>query len=114
MKSDFKKEVFIATVNNRVSQTNFRDAANTIGLSASSLNRLANNIKMPNVDEFARICKWLEVSPSRFFDENIEEQALSTLDQIEILLRTDNRLSDEAATALMRLIEISYQNVSKK
>lgn len=93
-----------------------RATAKEIGVSSSTLGRVERG-KLPDVDTFVRICRWLKVSPDSFVRETSEEEQgetpLGTLDEIAVHLRADRALTKETTEALMRMIRLAYEADSR-
>jgi len=93
-----------------------RKAADKIGgISASTLSRIEKG-KLPDVDTFVRICRWLDKSPEAFINDppesgNSEQDTdqLDPLDEIAVHLRANQALSEETTSALMRMIRLAYE-----
>ncbi len=83
-------------------------------LSPSTLLRIENG-KMVDVQTFLRVCDWLQVAPQAFIKntDEVREQKITTLEQIEVVLRTDRTLPPEAADALLALLKVTYSNLSR-
>lgn len=94
-----------------------REAAREIGeVSASTLSRIENG-GVPDLDTFARICKWLEVPFERFVEsgvgENVQEDGISRFDVIAAHLRADKTLDPETADVLVKMIKVAYKAVEQ-
>jgi transcriptional regulator with XRE-family HTH domain len=93
-----------------------RKAAKKIGgLSASTLSRIEKG-KVPDVDTFVRICRWLDKSPEAFIidppgDDTSESgsKELDTVEEIAVHLRADQALSEETTNALMQMIRMAHR-----
>lgn len=92
-----------------------RKAADEIGgISASTLSRIEKG-KLPDVDTFVRICRWLDKSPEAFINDPPGGEAdhdpdhLDPLDEIAVHLRANQALSEETTSALMRMIRLAYE-----
>ena len=83
-----------------------RQAAREIGVSAATLSRIENG-KQPDLDTFAKLCRWLEVSPSAFLDvegtgavgPSPESRTVATAH-----LRANRQISPELSQALGEMI----------
>lgn len=99
-----------------------RDIASEIGdVSASTLSRVELG-KVPDLDTFVRICKWLAVQPDQFFPSLSPREAgasqtvipeMSTPEIITAHLRADRELAPETADALATMIRLAYNAVSR-
>ena len=77
-----------------------RATARQIGLSPATLSRVENG-RLPDLDNFTRICKWLEVSPANL--RGFDPQA-SSLPVAAVHFRSNAALSSETSAALQELI----------
>ena len=88
------------------------------GVSASTLLRVEQG-KVPDLDTFARLCRWLGVSPERFIAGTVEpgpgdkpfaaSPNMSTPEVITAHLRADRTLDPATAEALATMIRLAYQ-----
>jgi transcriptional regulator with XRE-family HTH domain len=81
------------------------------GVSASTLSRVEQG-KLPDLDTFVRICRWLEVSTDRFLPST--ENAPQTVPQLIVAhLRADRNLDPSTAEALVTMIQLAYAAVER-
>lgn len=94
-----------------------RAAAEEIGeVSPSTLSRIEQG-RMPDVDTFFRLCRWLGVSA----DELAPRQAKSRKgaqpptppEQVEVYLRADRTLRSETVEALVQMVKLAYKSETK-
>lgn len=85
------------------------------GVSASTLSRIEQG-NVPDLETFARICKWLGAPPSEFMSDAKESKSAggaiaqeSTPDIIETHLRADRVLPLETINALSEMIRVAYR-----
>lgn len=86
-------------------------AAEIGGISASTLSRVEAG-KLPDLDTFLRLCRWLGASPEEFTGEAAPEQPAEDtprLDAIAAHLRADRTLDRATAQALERMVRLAYQ-----
>lgn len=88
-----------------------RAVAQEIGrISASTLSRIEQG-NLPDIDTFIRICKWLELSPEEFTnDESSVYGQISTKEIILSHLRADRTLPPKTIAALSEMINLAYEN----
>jgi transcriptional regulator with XRE-family HTH domain len=79
-------------------------------ISASTLSRIELG-KLPDIDSFLKVCKWLEVSPEYFAKGR---EVAAGPEPIIAHLRADKTLQPETADALIKMISLAYQNNKKK
>lgn len=91
-----------------------RAVAQEIGdISASTLSRVEQG-KIPDLDTFLRLCRWLGASPDQFTSatretpEDKDRDGESTQQTVIAHLRADRTLDPATAEALARMIEMAY------
>ena len=77
-----------------------REVAGEIGISAATLSRVERG-KMPDLDTFGKICKWLRVDPGTILGV---VAAKSGTDSVSVHFRKDQALSPDTARALAQMI----------
>ena len=87
-----------------------RQLSSEIGISPSTLSRIEQG-NLPDIDTYMTLCKWLEVSPD-FFTNN---DAIDTNTKAGVIahLRADKILPSETAEALIQMINLAYDSVQK-
>src|SRR5256885_17015723 len=94
-----------------------RDVAEEIGnVSASTLSRIEQG-NVPDLDTFARICRWLAASPSEFMRNSgtkapqmgKSERSGNTPDFIETHLRAERILPPDTINALSEMVRLAYK-----
>jgi transcriptional regulator with XRE-family HTH domain len=81
------------------------------GVSASTLSRVEQG-KVPDLDTFLRLCRWLGVSPDEFTENPptaVAEDSGRRVDVIAAHLRADRTLDRATARALERMVRLAYQ-----
>jgi len=78
-----------------------REAAKLIGISPATLSRIENG-KIPDLDTFAKLCKWLEIDPANVM--GLASQKQSEDSQVRVHFKKDDAVSSEAAQALASMI----------
>jgi transcriptional regulator with XRE-family HTH domain len=77
-----------------------REVASEIGISAATLSRVERG-KMPDLETFGKICKWLRVDPASVLGVAPAKPASSGL---SVHFRKDQALSPDTAKALAQMI----------
>ena len=77
------------------------------GVSAATLSRIEQG-KIPDVDTFIRICKWLNVPTDTFIEGDKEKKTPSTKEQVVAHLRADSELSKDTVNMLIKMIDMAY------
>lgn len=92
------------------------------GVSASTLSRIEQG-KVPDLDTFIRLCRWLNVSPDRFIignEQNSEKFAPAVrketereTQEITVHLRADKTLDPKTLKALEQLVRLAYEAIER-
>ena len=77
-----------------------RATARQIGLSPATLSRVENG-RLPDLDNFTRICRWLEVDPAHLLGFDPEARSLPVA---AVHFGSQDALAGGTATALQELI----------
>ena len=82
-----------------------REASKEIGISSATLSRIENG-KLPDLESFSKICKWLHINPAEILDcKDLVNPNPSPESQIvTVHLRADKNMSSELAKALGEMI----------
>jgi transcriptional regulator with XRE-family HTH domain len=88
-----------------------RDLADEIDVSFNTLSRVERG-HLPDLKNFRRIVDWLEVPAEMFLEPTDEE--LSTPEIIARHLRSDARLTPDAASLISKLVEDMYHSVLRE
>jgi transcriptional regulator with XRE-family HTH domain len=90
----------------------WRAVGRALGVAPSVFTRLADG-RRPDVDTFVTLLRWLRMPAEAFIlppaDAPDEQPALEPVDAIGFRLRTDARLSPEAAGAIEQVVRVAYQ-----
>jgi transcriptional regulator with XRE-family HTH domain len=86
-----------------------REVAKQVGISLSTLSRVENG-NLPDIDSYMKLCKWLEVSVD-FFTAAPQKNVESTKQLVVANLRADKTLPKEISEALIKMINLAYNNV---
>ncbi len=85
-----------------------RTIANEIGgISSATLSRLEQG-KVPDVETFIKICKWLEVPTDYFSDTTVNISTGSNHSKIIAHLRADRELGSDTIETIVKLINMAY------
>jgi transcriptional regulator with XRE-family HTH domain len=108
MQSTLDTDLLATMLKNKRGSKGLRKVAEEIeGVSFTTLSRIEQG-KVPDVDTFIRICKWLNESTDRFIINNSNSTRVSTKDQILAHLRAERELSTETVNMLVRMIDLAY------
>ena len=85
------------------------------GVSVATLSRIEQG-KIPDVDTFIRICRWLDVSTDTFVINTDQEKASEPNTQHTIVahLRADRELDEETVQMLVKLVNLAYSTKSPR
>jgi transcriptional regulator with XRE-family HTH domain len=93
---------------NKRAEKGLRAVADEIGgVSAATLSRIEQG-KIPDVDTFIRICKWLNVPTDTFILSDSKKKSPSTKDQVVAHLRAERELSKDTVNMLIKMIDMAY------
>lgn len=112
MSSTLNTELFAETLKNKRAGRGLREVAEEIGgVSYATLSRVEQG-KIPDVNTFIRICKWMQVSSDEFIEgdkKRRKERVVSSREHVIAHLRADRELKKETINALIGMIDIAYK-----
>jgi transcriptional regulator with XRE-family HTH domain len=94
-----------------------RDAADAIGVSAATLSRIESGGRLPGRETLLRIAHWLGVGldlsePPRARRHSVSSAyPLTTVEAVELRVRTDRDLAPADAEALTDIFRIAYERL---
>jgi len=110
MQSTLNTELLASMVKSKRAGKGLRTIAVEIGgVSAATLSRIEQE-KIPDVDTFISICKWLDVSSDTFIDGKLNKKPVSIKEQFVAHLRADRELSKETTNMLIHMIDMAYNS----
>ena len=78
------------------------------GVSAATLSRIEQG-KIPDVETFIKICKWLNTSTDTFIaGTSNKSKPVSNKQQVVAHLRADRELSKDTVQMLIKMIDMAY------
>lgn len=91
-----------------------REVAGEMGISPATLSRVENG-KLPDLETFSKICKWLRIDPGEVlgFKDVVQSPDSSEESVVAAHLRADKAQSPEAAQALAEMILAAQRMISK-
>ncbi len=111
MESTLNTELLAGMLKDKRGTKGLRTVAQEIGdVSFATLSRIEQG-KIPDVETFIRICKWLGVSTDTFIvgsPKNVTE--ISNQQQVVAHLRADRELSKETVNMLIKMIDMAYRS----
>ena len=110
MQSTLNTELLASMVRSKRADKGLRAIAEEIGnVSAATLSRIEQG-KIPDVDTFISICKWLNTSTETFISINSKKKPISIKDKVVAHLRADRELSKENMNMLIHMIDLAYNS----
>jgi transcriptional regulator with XRE-family HTH domain len=108
MQSTLNTELLAGMLKNKRADKGLRTVAQEIGnVSAATLSRIEQG-KIPDVDTFIKICKWLNVSTDTFIEGDKKKKVVSTKEQVVAHLRAERELSKDTVNMLIKMIDLAY------
>ena len=107
---EIKVELLKKMVRQKRGRDSLRVAAKNIGVSAPTLQRIESG-QLPNSTSLIKIAEWLGVSLD---DLRMSKQKRNTVEQIEVYLRADPNLDDDAAQTIADVVKQVYNGFKKK
>lgn len=109
MQSTLNTDLLAGMLKGKRESKGLRTIAIEIGnVSAATLSRIEQG-KIPDVDTFINLCKWLEVPTDTFVNNQVSNNLISTKDQVVAHLRAEKELSTETVDMLIKMIDMAYK-----
>jgi len=110
MQTTLNSELLAGMLKNKRASKGLRTVAKEIGgVSAATLSRIEQG-KIPDVDTFIRICKWIDVPADTFIIGDSKKKIVSTKDQVVAHLRADRELGKDTINMLIKMIDMAYKS----
>ncbi len=110
MQSTLNTILLAGMLKSKRSNKGLRTVAQEIGgVSAATLSRIEQG-KIPDVETFIKICKWMEVSTETFIEGQRNIDSPSNKQQVVAHLRADRELDKETVNMLITMIDLAYKN----
>lgn len=110
MESTLDTELLAGMLKTKRGGKGLRAVADEIGsVSFTTLSRIEQG-RIPDVDTFIRICKWLEVSTETFILYSHSSKAVSSKDRIVAHLRAEKELSKDHVNMILNMIDLAYNS----
>jgi len=92
-----------------------REAAQEIGISSATLSRVENG-KLPDLDTFSKVCRWLKIDPSEILgcEAPAVKGSIQGQGMVFAHLRAEKTQSAEVAQALAEMILAAQSMISEK
>lgn len=114
MISTINTDLLSSMIKSKRQSQNLRATAIQVGgVSAATLSRIEQG-KLPDVETFIKICKWLKVPTDTFIvGEKTTISKMKNKDLIVAQLRADRELDKDVVEAIVRMIDLAYIKTSK-
>jgi transcriptional regulator with XRE-family HTH domain len=110
MANSLDTQLLAGMIKSKRGDKGLRTIAQEIGdISSATLSRVEQG-KVPDVDTFIKICKWLEV-PTDYFTGNMTQTISSESNYSKIVahLRADRELASDTIETIVKLINLAYK-----
>lgn len=77
------------------------------GVSTATLSRIEQG-KIPDVDTFIKLCKWLETPTDTFIVDHANVEIKSNKDHIVAHLKAEKELESSTIQMLLKMIDLAY------
>lgn len=114
MESTLNSELLSSMVKTKRGKKGLRDTATEIGdISAATLSRIEQG-KLPDVETFILICKWLDVSTDIFITgDKSRASKVSEKDLLVYQLRASRELDKDTIDMMVKMIDMAFTKVRK-
>ena len=110
MESTLNTELLAGMLKSKRSDRGLRAIANEIGgVSFTTLSRIEQG-RIPDIDTFIKICKWMEVSTENFILNSSPTEEISSKDRIVAHLRAEKELSKDHINMILNMIDLAYNS----
>jgi transcriptional regulator with XRE-family HTH domain len=92
-----------------------RETAAEIGIGTATLMRIENG-RMPDLETFGLVCKWLGVDPGSFlgFDATSSEPQESNLTEVSVHFKADKNPQTATVQAIAQMVQFTIRNQPQK
>lgn len=114
MKSTLNIELLASMIKSKRGKKGVREAAKEIGtVSAATISRIEQG-KLPDVETFIKICKWLDTTTDTFIvGEKTSISKLSEKEKIVYELRASRELDEDTIDTMVSMINLAFTKVKK-
>lgn len=108
MATTLNSDLLAGMIKQKRGKRGLREIATEIGeVSPATLSRIEQG-KIPDVDTFIKLCKWLETSTDTFIINQKNSELKSNKDHIVAHLRADRELDSSTIEMLLKMIDMAY------
>jgi transcriptional regulator with XRE-family HTH domain len=92
-----------------------RETAAEIGIGTATLMRIENG-RMPDLETFGLVCKWLSVDPGSFlgFEARSLEPQESNLTEVSVHFKADKNPQTATVNAIAQMVQFAIKNQPQK
>lgn len=108
MATTLNTDLLAGMIKDKRGKKGLREVSAEIGsVSPATLSRIEQG-KIPDVDTFINICKWLEAPTDTFIIDNSSAKIKSNKDRIVAHLRAERELEPSTIQMLVKMIDMAY------
>lgn len=109
MITSLNSELLAGMIKEKRGKVGLREVAKEIGgVSAATISRIEQG-KIPDVDTFIKICKWLGTSTDTFIIKNEVNNQITNKEHIVAHLRAEKELEPSTIEMLIKMIDLAYK-----
>lgn len=114
MNSTLNTELLASMIKSKRGKVGLREAAEELGtVSAATLSRVEQG-KLPDVETFIKLCKWLNVATDTFIvGEKTSISKLSEKEKIVYQLRASRELDKDTIDTMVSMVNIAFTKIRK-
>jgi len=108
MVTTLNSDLLSGMIKEKRGKTGLREIAKEIGdVSAATISRIESG-KVPDVETFIKICKWLGTPTDTFIKDTENSKPKSNKEHIVAHLRAEKELDQSTIQMLMKMIDLAY------
>ena len=108
MATTLNSDLLAGMIKEKRGKKGLREVSTEIGgVSAATLSRIEQG-KIPDVDTFIKLCKWLETPTDTFIIDHSNVELKSNKEHIVAHLRAEKELEPSTIQMLLKMIDIAY------
>lgn len=108
MATTLNSDLLAGMVKEKRGRRGLRDTSTEIGdISPATLSRIEQG-KVPDVDTFIKLCKWLDTPTDTFIINHSNSELKSNKEHIVAHLRAEKELEPSTIQMLLKMIDIAY------
>jgi transcriptional regulator with XRE-family HTH domain len=107
MQSTLNTELLAGMLKGKRGKKGLRAISVECDISSATLSRIEQG-KIPDVETYIKLCKWLEVSTETFIKSGNSTTPVSSKQHVLAHLRADRELPQETLNMLLKMIDLAY------